>query len=373
MSTEIAPKPHKYIELAERLTGDIESGVFQPGERLPTFDKLRLRFNVAINTLDRALIELEQNGLVRREPGRGVFVAEKKSGRTGTIGLIGFGNMFTREAAGDAAHVSVTASFYRALLMQGLDSVIHEHDLGLMLLNRESTTGWDKVDGFLAFNIPSMNLQRLRERLPAKIPCVSLLESATNVSGVLGDDYNGGRSAVEHLLELGHKRIGCLLSSRSHLAQLRLAGYQYALQEAEVDIQPKWMIPSAFPLDRYINPTDWGRESVRAWLKNHSDKSPCTALFIQNDWAAIGAIGALQEAGLRVPEDVSVISFDGTEACNLISPKITAVQVPLTQIARSGLELLLRKIKSGDSSSKETIMISTSLQIRESTAPPAGE
>jgi DNA-binding LacI/PurR family transcriptional regulator len=368
MPTVTPPRAPKYIALAESLTADIDSGLLKPGDRLPTFDELRSRFSVAISTLDRAFMELEQNGLVRREPGRGVFVTEKKSELKGVIGLVGFGNMAGSSDSSVVSPGKFTPYFYTGHLMEGLDTVIQQHDLRMMLLNQRSSTGWDMVDGVLIHAQTSNRLDELRERLPDRIPIVSVINSSETVSAAMADDFNGARNAVQYLIQLGHRRIGCLMSRTAQLPMLRLAGYRQALFEADIEPQSNWVIPLAHDEDSagFIN---WGRESIRQWLVGGQDSIRCTALLVQNDWVAIGAMEALQEAGLRVPEDISVIGFDGTQAGELTTPKITSVEVPIAQIAQSGLELLLRKIETGSSLPNETIVLPTRLQIRESTAP----
>jgi LacI family transcriptional regulator len=370
MPTLTSSKSRKYVELAQSLAADIDAGTFKPGDRLPTYENLTSRFKVTISTLDRALVELEQGGRVRREPGRGVFVAETKSRVKGVIGLIGFGNKAVCTLPVEVGPTSFTSYFFSAHLMEGLDDVLQKRDVGMMLLNRQSTTNWDKVDGIMAFNLSALSLEELRQELPAYMPCVSLLDAADSVSTVMADDYSGAHSAVQYLLQLGHRRIGCLLSRRAAIPRMRMAGYQHALQDAGIEPEANWAIPPVELREPTVNFTEWGRESVRRWLQDGWKRSRCTAIFVQNDWAAIGAIGALQEAGLRVPDDISVIGFDGTEACQLTTPKITAVEVPLREIARSGAELLLRKIESGNNMPHERIVLPTHLQIRESTAPP---
>ena len=106
------------------------------------------------------------------------------------------------------------------------------------------------------------------------------------------------------------------------------------------------------------------------WLRSGFKKLGCTAVFAQNDLAAIGAIRALQEAGLRVPEDVSVLGYDGTQVCRLFSPTIAAVAIPLHKIGATAMELLTRQISSGKASN-ETIVLPAEFQPGGSVAPPS--
>ncbi len=357
----VTSKSPKYLNLARILGEEIESGALKPGERLPTFDELRSRFGMAINTIDRALLELEQNGLVRREPGRGIFVNEQKV-QKGFVGLVG--NIFSPDDSADD-------QFYSPHLLAGVEAVARQHDLQMLLLNRDSNKSWDYVDGVLTYNLPLQNLQILRERVPKKLPIVSLLGAAEGITGVLADDYNGARMAVEHLVALGHRRIACLMQQNLHafpLLQLRLAGYQYALQGAGIVPDPAWIIPSPVTDKFDVKYREWGRETVRNWLQDGWKQSGCTALLAQNDWTALGAIEALQEAGVSVPDEFSVVGFDSTEVCTFTRPEITAIEVPLVQVGHVGMESLVRKIGQANPTSEERITLPVRLQERGSTA-----
>ena len=86
----------------------------------------------------------------------------------------------------------------------------------------------------------------------------------------------------------------------------------------------------------------WGCENMKRWLDEDWRELGCTAIFVQNDMAAMGVLDALREAEIRVPEDLSVLSYDGTEVCEFSWPSLAAVEVPLERIATAGMELLLR-------------------------------
>ena len=95
---------------------------------------------------------------------------------------------------------------------------------------------------------------------------------------------------------------------------------------------------------------------------------------MQNDETAIGVIAALQDAGLRVPEDVSVVGFDGTEIARYHRPRLTTVKVPLEEIGTRGFELLMQQVERplgeiGPERPRARLLLSTQLQIGQSTAP----
>jgi LacI family transcriptional regulator len=118
----------------------------------------------------------------------------------------------------------------------------------------------------------------------------------------------------------------------------------------------------------------WGYINMKQWLHEGWQKTKCTALVARNDLSAIGAIQAFQEAGISVPGEVSVIGFDSTEICDCVSPRVSAVEIPLREISARGVELLVRQIDRGPeddmNAAPECIILPTRIVQRESTASP---
>src|SRR5690606_6745856 len=120
----------------------------------------------------------------------------------------------------------------------------------------------------------------------------------------------------------------------------RLAGYRDALQAAGIEPVHEWTRTLAGTPSVDLRQT--GYESTRSWLQDDWHELACTALLSHNDEAAIGAIEAFTERGLSVPEQVSVVGFDGTEMSEYSRPRLTTVEVPLREIGKTAMELLLR-------------------------------
>jgi len=113
---------------------------------------------------------------------------------------------------------------------------------------------------------------------------------------------------------------------------------------------------------------------MSAWLRDESangwQKINCTALLCHNDETTMGALQALREAGLRVPDDVSVVGFDGLEIGEYSHPRLTTVEMPLREIGAAAVAMLLRQIEA-DEVTEEHQILSTQLRVRESTAAPS--
>lgn len=347
-------RPH-YRVILDELRSQIEGGTMSPGARLPSFTEMRVQRGASQATMERVYSVLEQDGLIIRERGRGTFVSyQNNRNLTGFIGFIG------RE-------FSYRDQFrHSAELVEGIEEVLHREGWRVALLKDDSPIGWDKVDGVL---ISGGDIQWIGRNLPAGLPRVSVWRLAEGMLSVVADDYGGARQAVQHLLDLGHRRIGLLLQARIMPLRLRLAGYQDALHDAGIEADASWV----YDPDLQMPPggyRDWARLAMQQWLRAGWKELGLTAVFVQNDVAAMGVIEALQEEGLSVPDDISIISFDGTDVCDYFNPRITAIQVPLRQIGIDATEALMRQVK-GIETREATLMLPTKLKPGGSTAPPA--
>jgi DNA-binding LacI/PurR family transcriptional regulator len=331
------------------------------GDRLPSFVELRQEHQISRGTVEKAHALLEREGLIVREQGRGVFVARPRSASaTGILGFIGGGFTETR------------TSLYWAHLLDALQKEAARAKLQLLLLTETSDDSlWDKIDGLL-LSVNEEALYPLLRHLPQSMPSVSIMNSAEDMNSVLADDYGGTRDATRHLTALGHTRIGHLISGHSYLVERRLAGYRDALHEAGIEpsLHGLRQMHPRLSIDSKNEFAEQGRKSIRQWLHSGDwHRHGYTALLAQNDNAAVGAIEAFQEAGLRVPEEVSVIGFDGNETYDYFSPRLTTVEVPLLEIGTAAVRMLINSIH-GKRLKVETLVLPTYLKEGASTAPP---
>lgn len=150
---------------------------------------------------------------------------------------------------------------------------------------------------------------------------------------VLPDERGGGRAAAEPLLRSGHTRIAHLAGrAGSWATKQRLRGFREALREADLDLPEQWLRFGTFRIDS-------GYELMRELLSG-GDRP--TAVFCGNDRMALGAYLAIKEAGLRVPEDISVVGYDDQEElASDIAPSLTTVALPFYEMGRWAVQSLL--------------------------------
>lgn len=178
---------------------------------------------------------------------------------------------------------------------------------------------------------------------------------------VRGDSERGAYQLVRHLVGLGHTRIALITG---HLdvstAADRAAGYRRALADAGLPADPRLLLADDFSLAA-------GERSTRQLLALHPRP---TAIFGGNNLIAFGAFRALREAGLRVPADVSLVTFDDLPEAWLMSPFLTTVNQPAYAIGRCAAELLLERLDGRGGPAAREIILPTELVVRRSSAPP---
>ena len=172
------------------------------------------------------------------------------------------------------------------------------------------------------------------------------------------DHRRGARQAVEHLLELGHTRIAHVTGPPGiSSSKERQAGWQEALRAAGIEPEPGLVVPGTFL-------KEGGYAAGRALVERGVD---FTAAFAANDMSAVGLLKSLKEAGRRVPDDVSVVGFDGIHLAEYTAPALTTVAQPIFDLGWRAAELLLDRLETGGSEQPKTVVLETSLIVRGST------
>lgn len=372
-----------YMQLLNQLRHLILSGEWTPGTRLPSEAELQRQLKISRGTIRQALNHAEVQGLIERVPGKGTFVARSPVARslTDTQGshLIGYitcdsFRYLQGQLVGGAESI-VSAKGYRVVFCNSNRDIDEENRLLEQLVQQ------DRVEGILTWpvlhNDPSRHLFQLARQGTVPVVLVDRTFDSLTCDYVTSDNYAGARAAIEHLVELGHRRIAFL--SRPILQLLtvgeRLRGYQDALQDAGLAPLEPWLVGAAgqemeivFALHSYSDVASQEIEQIVQYLQA---PQPPTAIFAMNDMMAMQAMKATKLAGLRVPEDLSLVGFDDEGIVN------TLLDVPLTTVAQDGFamgrraaELLIERIEGYNGPLRQEVL-PTQLRVRASTAPPA--
>ena len=214
-----------------------------------------------------------------------------------------------------------------------------------------------QVDGFLFVPATFKLSNTLQKR---RVPYVILDRRVPSdqVDSVRGDSVGGAYSLTKHLLELGHHRMAVITGRQDHTTACdRVDGYLQALNEAHI---------------RDIQQICWGEYNQQSGYDNtvqilQTNPRP-TAIFATNNFIAIGVMRALRDAGLRVPEDMSVVAFDDLPAAITIDPFFTVAAQPAYEMGKRATELLLARLAGNGPEAFQEIVLPIEIIVRKSSA-----
>lgn len=273
-----------------------------------------------------------------------------KNSKSHTIGL------FLRSIQGD----------YYKLLMQAIhwECKMRNYLLNIYVSNvntSEEVYGMiisSCVEGAIVLNesLKPEHLERLEE---AGLPIVFFDRSysSQNISSITIDDRAGTKQAMEHLIQTGHKRIGFIQGADSRDNTLRFETYEKVMEQHHLPIDRKLIGYGEFGKE------DAYKETLR--ILAEADSLP-DALFCANDDMAFGSIAALQESGISVPGQVSVVGYDDSVMAQYSKPPLTTVHSPIEELGKRGIIELFRLLSKTDSEIGKIEVLHPTLMIRES-------
>jgi LacI family transcriptional regulator len=226
------------------------------------------------------------------------------------------------------------------------------------------------VDGFLLLNTPADQIA-----VPVPVVAISAHSAIENVTNIVLDHYLAVEQALQHLYDLGHRRIAFMRGPRAIPdSEFRWEAIQAAVRKLGLKLDPALVIridSAGWSMKTGHHPMapEIGYKPMQALLEK---TRAFTAIFCFNDIAAIGAIRALKEAGQSVPGDVSVVGFDDILSAAYYTPSLTTVRQPLFEMGKRGARILLDRIANRDEPYPSEIIMDPELVVRESTGPVAG-
>lgn len=258
-----------------------------------------------------------------------------------------------------------------AQILRGIDDELTQSGYGLVIGNLDNCAEREaryaelalsrQVDGVILMNgrIPDSGKRTMREAgIPIVAMCAAIDDPA--IPNVVVQDREASRAAVEHLVALGHRRLGYIGGPRGNvIAAERLRGFREGLSEAGLSEGGFVHWEGRFVFSA-------GAAAAEAFL---TLKDRPTAIYASCDESAIGFIKAVRAAGLRVPEDVSVIGFDGIEFADYVEPTLTTFRQPLHDLGRRGAGVLLKMIHHTMSPEDWNVRLPLTLLERGTTAP----
>ena len=347
-----------YMQVAEILKQRIFSGEYSPGSSLPGEAELSQEFGVARGTIRQTLSMLENEGLVRREQGRGTFVmwGERGSRANGlTSSQIGFVVPYVR----DSFVSTILLGAERAASEQNL-SVTFKHvhndparqdEVLAELVNQ-------RLAGIILYPVDSVRLDFVGHLLKTGFPLVVVDRYLPGgcLDYVMSDHFGGALRATQHLIGLGHRRIG-LISWRDPAISLehRILGYRQALSEVGLEYSP----------DLVCEVEGYPTVEIGPLCEFLSAESGVTAVFAVNDQIALAVYKAARQLGRRIPDDLALVGFDNLDFTMHLDVPLTTVEQPAFEIGRQAVQTLVHRIENPDAEAQR-IILPTRLIVRRS-------
>lgn len=299
-------------------------------------------------TREKVIQAAEELGYVPDEAARSLA-----SGRNQFIGLL-----LTR-----SSHQLASDAFFTQILDE-LIEVVHRYNLRIMIDIVEPHHQMDayinlvkanRIDGILLSG-PRLDDEALKTLEQTNFPTVLMGQlPGTNFCWVDIDNFGAAKSAVQHLIILGHRRIACVTNAQlTYTAAVdRLNGYRQALEEAGISYEPGLVRFGDFDMKS-------GYLQVEDLLVK---KTGVSAIFVASDTLALGATAAIRKQGLCIPEDIAVVGFDDLPFAQYLDPPLTSVHLPIRDLAKEAGEMLIR-ILNNEGKSCQRKILETRLIIR---------
>lgn len=283
-----------------------------------------------------------------------------------------------RLSRGRSMAVAVIAPFFirRSYIerLQGIEHILSASGYDLILYNVETVPRRDaclrmvpraeRLDGMIVISL-APTISETERLIELGVPTVLIDAHADSLNSVEIDDVNGAHQAVNHLIDLGHTSIAYIGESLDNNAFNfqpiidRYNGYRQALAQAGIPFR-----------------SEYHRQGEYGWIEGRRMAhelfelaEPPTAIFAYSDTIAFGVLEAAQQAGLNVPNDLSVIGFDDVEVAQFF--RLTTVRQLLYESGAHGAELLLAQLQGDEQENIQHIILPTQLVVRDTTAPPA--
>ena len=229
-------------------------------------------------------------------------------------------------------------------LQQNLQTLIHKQVDGVLLMCGDSRF---QADMELAVSLPLVVMDWWFTEL--------------NADKILENSERGGYLATKSMLDVGHQKIGIITGNlRKSVAKNRLQGYKKALSEANIVLNPDWIVESHFDFEGGIV----GAQKLLAL----SDRP--TAIFCCSDTIAIGAYQAIQNQGLRIPQDISIMGYDDIELARYLFPSLSTISQPKAELGKLAVETLLQRIQEPNENYR-TLVLEPACILRESVSSPS--
>jgi len=320
----------KRKQIKDRVVSWIDEQDLKPGDRIASQNELAVMFDTTGVTVHKALRELCDAGLLYRQKGVGTFIAPSEPNkRTRTVCLV-LPDSNLESPHKNPHYWPYVQKLYRAMIENVGDHWSFTTRVVTPATPMDEVVGdFDHYDGvfFHYTQKPRQLIRKLIERNRVPVASMGMPREDLDCLTVDHDQVAGSRAAVGHMIEAGHTRIGFIGSSQ-FWGGLSLQGYREALEEYGLPIDDA----------RIMRIGEERPEAFRGASMLLSRTSDCDAIFVDSDMRALGVIECLRQRGIRVPEDISVMGYDGLDNATAQPPYLTTMDVPYGKMVATALD-----------------------------------
>lgn len=344
----MSEKVIKYIEIYEYFRQLILDGEIKPGEKLPTEYDIVNQFSVSRHTVRQSIVELEREGYIYRQKGKGAFCANREASEINENKMV-------------IVITTYMSDYIFPYIIKGIEETLSKRGYDILLLNTNNQKEREaehlrkllnyNVAGAIieptASSLENVNTKYYEELNKKNIPYVMINAryEGLNNSFVIMDDEKVGYLLTRHLIELGHKNIAGIFKEDDLQGVNRRAGYFRALNEYGININES-IVGNFSTFEENFYPYAFIRSVICM------DDSP-TAVVCYNDKMAIQVIKAAREADLRIPEDISIVGCDYDKTISsMLDGGITTINHPKEKLGRLSAEILIDLISKREKSIK---------------------
>ena len=334
-----------------------------------TIKELSAACGLSVSTVSKALnnypdVSAETREQVRAAAARmgyrpNAIARGLKLGRTFNLGVL-----YTTETGGGFTHSyfsPVLEAFKAEAERRGYDITFITHRTGSGSMTYLEHCLYRNVDG-VCIVCSRFDDPEVLELVSGPLPLVTIDHVFHSLSCVESENRQGMTLLTEHILSKGHRRVAYICGEDNSVTAVRLTSFLRAMREAGAEVPESCIIRG-----KYHNPAA-AREAARALLA--LDPRP-TCIIMPDDYAALGGMDAIREAGLRIPEDISVAGFDGVDLLQMCKPRLTTVAQDTARIGAAAARKLVHLIEQPRTTFQETISIPCRLLEGETVAAPA--
>lgn len=336
----------KYIEICDYFKELIRNGTIKPSEKLPTEYEIVSQFSVSRHTVRQAIVELEKEGYIYREKGKGAFCANRETSEINENRMV-------------IVITTYMSDYIFPHIIKGIEETLSKEGYDLLLLNtnNQKEREAEHLRKLLNYNVAgaiieptASSLENVNEKYyeeinKKNIPYVMINAKyeGLNKSYVVMDDEKVGYLLTSYLIQLGHRNIAGIFKEDDLQGINRRAGYFRALNEHGISINDS-IVGSFSTFEENFYPY--------AFIKNVMcmDNSP-TAVVCYNDKMSIQVVKAARECELRIPEDISIVGCDNDSTiASMLEGGLTTIDHPKEKLGKLSAEMLIGLINKREKS-----------------------